>query len=118
MSTLGDLHTAFESGQLDPEPFIHFTPRQPFLNVPGIPIIVKFALNDERLLVGFFEGPILVYSTDDLFARTRDSQVCEVQLTVYLLRLGSSPTQSTPFREIQLRYHETSLPIPERVPSW
>ena len=61
-----------ESGQPEPEPFIPFTPQQSLLRVPGTPNIIKFALHDERLVIGFVEGPVLVYSTDDLYVSTRD----------------------------------------------
>ncbi|KAF8588895.1 hypothetical protein K439DRAFT_543610 [Ramaria rubella] len=66
LSTLSDLRQAIETGQPDPEPYIPFIPRLPLLKVPGTPIIIKFACNDERLLVGYLEGPISIYNTSDL----------------------------------------------------
>lgn len=71
LSTLSEFRTAAESGQPKPEPFIPFAPQRSLLRVPGIPHIIKFALHDERLIIGFIEGPILVYITDDLYASTR-----------------------------------------------
>lgn len=71
MSTLAEFRTAVESGEPEPDPFIPFTSQQSLLRVPGTPNIIKFALHDEILIIGFVEGPILVYSTNELYASTR-----------------------------------------------
>lgn len=41
--------------------------------LPDIPLILVFADNDKRLVIGFAQGSVLVYDTEDAFSGKADS---------------------------------------------
>ncbi|KIJ52655.1 hypothetical protein M422DRAFT_26225 [Sphaerobolus stellatus SS14] len=42
------------------------TPSRPALKLPGTPNVLRLSANNEAIIVGFLEGPVLVYSSPEL----------------------------------------------------
>jgi len=72
---LSDVQAAMDALSTSSERPSTLTPKHPLMKLPGTPHIIRFALNDENFIVGFIEGPVLVYSTNDLINASQ-TQVC------------------------------------------